>query len=55
VIRREADELVVGYRFDLTHNILTSENIPNPNAGLEHHFVAWRCEGQPLSQVSLNN
>ena len=55
VIRREADELVVGYSFDLTQNILTSENIPNPHAGLEHHFVAWRCEGQPLTQVTLNN
>lgn len=40
--RVEAETLVVGYSFDLRTNELTAERIPNPNAGQEHRFVAYR-------------
>ena len=40
--RVEAETLLVGYNFDLRSNELTAERIPNPNAGTEHRFVAYR-------------
>jgi len=51
--RREADELVVGYSFDLKTNDLLSEKIANPGAGREHLFRAWRLDGSPLDAVSI--
>jgi len=42
LVRKEADTLVVGYKFDLKTNILIPETIPNPAAGTEHVFEAWR-------------
>jgi len=42
LIRREADRLVVAYSFDLRENTLAPETIPNPSAGREHAFRAWR-------------
>ncbi|MCH8047258.1 MAG: hypothetical protein IID44_26450 [Planctomycetes bacterium] len=42
LIRREADTLIVGYSFDLTTNQLIARTIPNPGAGREHAFFAWR-------------
>jgi len=51
--RREADELVVGYSFDLQTNDLLTTKIPNPGAGREHVFLAWRLKGAPLDVVSL--
>lgn len=42
LVRREADQLVVAYSFDLRANELRTKKIPNPNAGSEHHFRAWR-------------
>jgi hypothetical protein len=50
LIRREAKTLVVGYDFDLRTNDLTIEDIPNPYAGVEHRFEAWRLgsrSGEP--------
>jgi hypothetical protein len=44
LIRKEADNLIVGYTFDLRHNTLTPETIPNPDAGREHKFFAWRLQ-----------
>ena len=40
--RAEADSLVVGYEFDLRTNEMVLETIPNPSAGVEHRFEAWR-------------
>lgn len=55
LVRTEAAEVVVGYRFDLRTNELMPEKIPNPNAGREHRFRAWRLEGEKgARQVELN-
>lgn len=51
--RREADRLVVGYRFDLRTNELAAETVPNPGAGREHRFRAWRARGDATTAVSL--
>jgi hypothetical protein len=51
--RREADHLIVGYSFDLQTNEIVPEKIPNPGAGLEHRFRAWRLEGSPAERVSM--
>lgn len=40
--RREAENLIVGYGFDLQQNVITPETIPNPSSGQEHLFGAWR-------------
>jgi len=52
--RREVDEIVITYKFDLRSNLLQTTTAPNPNAGLEHVFVAYRLEGDPLDPVSLH-
>lgn len=44
--RIEAEQLVVAYKFDLRTNNLIPELIPNPNAGREHNFRAWRLAGE---------
>lgn len=51
--RTEADELVVGYEFDLTTNEINIQRIPNPNAGTEHTFVAYRCRGDEGPAVAM--
>jgi hypothetical protein len=51
--RREAADIVVGYTFDLRANDLTSETIPNPNAGREHRFRAWRTAGSATAPVAM--
>jgi len=53
LVRRETDELVVGYTFDLRHNTLKAERIANPDAGKEHHFCAYRLKDAPPDEVSL--
>ena len=40
LVRREAEQLLVGYSFDLWKNVLTPEMISNPAAGREHLFRA---------------
>lgn len=40
--RKEAEKLVVSYTFTFRGNILTSDSVPNPYAGSEHTFRAWR-------------
>jgi hypothetical protein len=49
VVRREVNEVVVAYAFDLLTNELTTERMPNPNAGREHRFAAYRVKGDPTS------
>jgi len=51
--RREAEELIVGYSFDLATNRLIPRKIPNPGAGKEHSFTAWRLAGSPGDVVSM--
>jgi hypothetical protein len=53
--RREVDQIVVTYRFDLRSNTLQTTTAPNPNAGLEHVFVAYRLKGDPVEPVSLRS
>ena len=45
--RREVDEMVVAYSFDLRTNELSTTKVPNPNAGREHLFKAYRVPGRP--------
>jgi hypothetical protein len=51
--RRETDLLIVGYSFDLEHNLLVPATAPNPGAGREHVFRAWRVVGSPTHPVTL--
>lgn len=51
--RLEADSLVVGYMCDLRTNYIRAERIPNPNAGTEHRFVAYRLADQAAKPVSM--
>jgi hypothetical protein len=51
--RREADELVIAYSFDLQTNVLRPTKVPNPHAGREHPFQAWRLKGSPTDPVTM--
>ena len=53
IVRREATQLIVGYRFDLCTNTLTAETVPNPGANREHAFRAWRLAGESDGPVRL--
>jgi hypothetical protein len=44
--RRESEELIVGYTFNLRSNALAAETAANPFAGREHVFHAWRAPGK---------
>lgn len=51
--RREVDRMVVAYKFDLRSNDLTTTLVPNPSAGTEHAFRAYRLEGDPVGPIVL--
>lgn len=51
--RIECDHLVIGYHFDLRENELTADTLPNPAAGTEHPFVAYRPNTEPGPSVTL--
>jgi hypothetical protein len=51
--RREADDFVVSYSFDLRTNEMAVVKVPNPDAGRVHEFSAWRLEGDPTDPVSM--
>lgn len=53
IVRCEAAQLIVGYRFDLRTNTLTAETVPNPGADREHSFRAWRLKGESSEVVRL--
>lgn len=55
LLRREAARFVAGYRFDLATNELFPEHHPNPNAGREHAFAAYRVAGDPTAAVTLRD
>jgi hypothetical protein len=52
--RTECANFVVGYTFDLRKNTLDAKTVPNPGAGKEHNFVAYRLKGQGGKPVSMN-
>ena len=54
LIRTESDTLIVGYTFDLRTNELKAERAPNPSAGTEHKFVAYRLSGQAEKPVTIS-
>ncbi len=51
--RFESDTLVVGYCFDLETNELKAQMRPNPNAGKEHKFIAYRLTSQGSRLVTM--
>ena len=53
LVRTEAETLVAGYHFDLRTNELRAERVPNPNAGIERRFVAYRLKQQASKPVSM--
>ncbi|HMV48684.1 MAG TPA: hypothetical protein PLD20_32030 [Blastocatellia bacterium] len=53
LVRKEAESLIAGYTFDLRSNTLTPELIPNPSAGREHVFHAWRLRGSSAEAVAM--
>jgi hypothetical protein len=55
LVRTEAPELIAGYSFDLQTNEIVPNKIPNPNAGTEHAFTAWRLVSSPDAPVSLRS
>jgi hypothetical protein len=44
---------VVTYSFDLRTNEIATTHVPNPNAGREHVFRAYRVADDPTDAVSL--
>ena len=55
LVRKESDQLIVGYSFDLRANELIAETIENPSAGYEHAFKAWRLEGSSSEPVVMRD
>jgi|SRR3989338_8042832 len=55
LVRVEAEELIAGYAFDLQTNEISPQKIPNPDAGEEHRFSAWRVAGAPESPVRMRS
>lgn len=53
--RCEVDNLVVVYEFDLRNNELRTTMAPNPSAGRQHAFVAYRLDGDPAEPVTLRS
>lgn len=53
LVRREVDEMVVTYSFDLRTNEIATTKGRNPNAGMEHVFKAYRAAGDPNDPVFL--
>jgi hypothetical protein len=53
LVRKEAERLIVSYAFNLRENTLTPETVPNPAAGREHAFHAWRIVKSAGDPVSL--
>ncbi len=51
--RKEVDEVVVAYQFDLRTNQLQTKTAANPHAGREHVFEAYRLQGDPTDAVTM--
>jgi len=55
LVRREAEQMVIGYTFDLQSNKLTPQLAPNPSAGRQHRFSAYRLKGMGSGTVTMAN
>jgi len=56
IVRREVDEVVVAYEFNLKTNEMKTHLSPNPNAGQLHKFTAYRSRATgPDKPVSLSD
>lgn len=55
LIRREVEQVSVGYTFNLKTNLLTTEMVPNPGAGREHLFDAFRLNGETATRVVMRS
>jgi hypothetical protein len=53
LVRIEAEEFVIGFTFDLRTNEIKAERLPNPNAGKQHTFHAYRLTEQTSKPVSI--
>ena len=53
--RREVKKVVTAYSFDLVANEIETRLVPNPNAGREHVFSAYRFPDDPSDPVALRN
>lgn len=51
--RVEGETLVVGYSFNLKTNEISAETIDNPDAGMVHHFKAYRLIEQSDKTVLM--
>lgn len=54
LVRIEADNLVIGYEFDLRSNVLKPLYTPNPSAGRPHSFIAYQVRGDSPRVVTLS-
>jgi hypothetical protein len=55
LIRTETDIMIVGYSFDLRANRLTPAHAPNPSAGKQHRFTAYRVASRGSGTVGMKN
>ncbi|MGH4026039.1 MAG: hypothetical protein ACRDRV_15795 [Pseudonocardiaceae bacterium] len=55
LIRTETDNVIIGYTFDLRASKLTPDVAPNPTAGKQHRFAAYRLKGMGSGTVSMKN
>lgn len=55
LVRKEVDEIVISYEFDLRKNSLRTKTAPNVHAGREHKFVAYRLEGENRDAVTMRS
>jgi len=55
LVRTEVESVVTAYQFDLKSNELQTTLVPNPNAGTQHIFKAYRLEGDSLDPVTLRD
>lgn len=51
--RKEVDQVVVAYKFDLRSNEMHTELVPNPSAGKTHSFKAFRVADDPDNEIML--
>ncbi len=52
--RVESPRVILGYSVDLKTNELSPETAPNPGAGIEHRFRAWRLKGSAADRVTMS-
>jgi hypothetical protein len=53
--RTETDTVIVSYSFDLLANTLTPAHAPNPDAGKQHRFTAYRVPGFGSGTVEMRD